>query len=434
MNLQKIISNTGWLFFDRIFRMGIGLFVGVWIARFLGPEQFGLLSYAQAFVALFGAFAKLGLDGIVVRNIVREPDKKDQILGTTFILKLFGGLVALIITGFIIYFIRPGDIFTLWLILIIATGTLFQAFDSIDFWFQSQVISKYTVYAKSVAFSTISILKIILILLDSTLIFFALAALFEIIFGSILLVAAYRYKGFNIFDWKFQFTTAKTLLKDSWPLVLSGTMVMVYMKIDQIMLGQIIDDRAVGLYTAATRISEVWYFIPMAIVASAAPVLTKLKKDGNEEKYYQSLEKLFNIMLILGLAIALPMTLMSGAVIDLLYGKEFAPSSAVLSIHIWAAIFVFLGVVRGPWLLNEGLMKFALITTVLGAVVNIILNMIVIPIYGITGAAWTTLFSQFVASYLGNLLSPKTRIIFLMQTRAITLLFLSKRLSNKENS
>lgn len=150
--LQKILANTGWLFVDKILRMGVGLLVGVWVARYLGPEQFGLYNYALSFVALFSAFATLGLDGIVVRDIVRDPSYKNEILGTAFILKLLGGISTLILAVGAVSLLRPHDNLTRWLVGIIAAGTIFQAFDVIDFWFQSQVQSKYTVYAKNVAF------------------------------------------------------------------------------------------------------------------------------------------------------------------------------------------------------------------------------------------------------------------------------------------
>ncbi|MCR4321033.1 MAG: oligosaccharide flippase family protein, partial [Candidatus Brocadiaceae bacterium] len=143
-SLQNILVNTGWLFADRILRMGVGLFVGVWVARYLGPEQFGLYSYALAFVSLFGAFATLGLDGIVVRDIVRDPACKYETLGTAFVLKLIGGSLTFLLVIIAISLLRPHDRLTHWLVGITAVGMIFQAFDTIDFWFQSQVKSKYT--------------------------------------------------------------------------------------------------------------------------------------------------------------------------------------------------------------------------------------------------------------------------------------------------
>ena len=171
--LQNVISNSGWLFFDNVLRMGVGLFVGVWIARYLGPNQYGQLSYALAFVLLFSSLANLGLDSIAVRNIVRDSSRKDEILGTVFVLKLIGGATAFGVTMVAILLLRPADHLTQWLVGITAAGMIFQAFDTIDYWFQSQVKSKYTVISKNTAFLLISIVKIILIVVKAPLIAFA---------------------------------------------------------------------------------------------------------------------------------------------------------------------------------------------------------------------------------------------------------------------
>lgn len=157
--LQKILANTGWLFIDKIIRMGVGLLVGIWVARYLGPEQFGLYNYALSFVALFSALATLGLDGIVVRDIVRDPSCKDETLGTAFVLKLIGGGLTFLFVVGANSLLRPHDRLTQWLVGIIALGTIFQAFDTIDFWFQSQVKSKHTVYSKNTAQLAINIVR-----------------------------------------------------------------------------------------------------------------------------------------------------------------------------------------------------------------------------------------------------------------------------------
>ena len=195
ISLQNILVNTGWLFVDKILRMGVGLLVGVWVARYLGPEQFGLYSYALSFVALFSTFATLGLDGIVVRDIVRDLSYKDEILGTAFVLKFIGGIVTLLLTIFSISIIRPEESLTRWLVMIIAAGTIFQAFDVIDFWFQSQVQSKYTVYAKNIAFLIIALLKSILILTKAPLI--AFMGMSEVVLNTIGLVFAYKLNGYT---------------------------------------------------------------------------------------------------------------------------------------------------------------------------------------------------------------------------------------------
>ncbi len=419
--LQKILANTGWLFIDKIIRMGVGLLVGVWVARYLGPEQFGLYSYALSFAALFGTFATLGLDGIVVRNIVRDPSCKDEMLGTAFVLKLLGGALTLLLTMGAISLLRPHDNLTRWLVGITAGGMIFQAFDVIDFWFQSQVQSKYTVYVKNAAFLLVAFVKISLLLMQAPLIAFAWAGLAEIAIGSVGLVIVYHINGFYIKKWLTTISHAKKLLNDSWPLILSGIVITIYMRIDQIMLGEMIGDKAVGVYSAAVRLSEIWYFIPAAFVSSVFPSIVEVKKV-NEKLYYERIQKLFNLMSVLAYAIAIPMTFLSGWLVTLLFGENYAEAGPVLAIHIWAGLFVFLGVARGSWTTIEGLMKFSFATTAIGAVVNVVLNYFFINSYGVIGAAVSTVISQFVASYGANAFYSRTRIIFINQTKAIMML------------
>jgi len=416
-NLQKILGNAGWLFFDKILRMGVGLIVGVWVARYLGPEQFGAFNFAIAFVALFGAFASLGLDGIVVRDIVREPEKRYEILSSAFILKLCGGCIAFFISLVAIIIMRPAESQTHWLVGIIAAGMVFQSFDAIDLWFQSQVKSKYTVIAKNFAFVVFALVRVVLILNKAPLTTFAWAALAEVILGSAVLLMFYlRQKMVPV--WCPGINAARRLVNESWPLILSGLAIMIYMRIDQIMLGQMMGNKEVGLYSAALRFSEIWYFIPMAIVSSVMPSLTQARLES-KEKYYLLLQQVFNNLVRIAYVIAMPMTFISSSLVTSLYGSEYSRAGLILAIHIWSAVFVFIGVGMSPWTINEGMMKYSLIQTIGGAIVNICLNIVLIPRYGAAGAAISTLISQMMASFLFNFTVPKLRIIFNMQLRAL---------------
>lgn len=416
--LQKILGNTGWLFADKVLRMGVGLLVWVWIARYLGPEQFGAYSYALAFVALFSAFATLGLDNIVVRDIVRDPSCKDEILGTAFILKLIGGGSALLLATFGILLLRPNDSLAIWLVGIIATGMVFQAFDTIDFWFQSQVASKYTVYAKNTAFLLFALVKIGLILVNAPLIAFALAGAGEIAVGAFGLVIAYKSHGHMLKAWRGSLNWANKLLKNSWPLILGGLSVMIYMRIDQIMLGDMVGSEAVGIYSAATRISEVWYFIPMAIASSVFPSVIQAK-SVDDALYYHRLQRLFSLMTALSFVIAIMMTFLSTKVVTILFGKAFSPAGPVLAIHIWASLFVFLGVAQSSWDIAENLTKLALLRTFLGAIINVVLNIILIPHYLAIGAAIATVISYAFSAYILNAFHKKTMPIFRCQTKSL---------------
>ncbi len=423
-NLQKALVNVGWLFGDRILRMGVGLFVGVWVARYLGPEQFGLLNYASAFVALFGTFATLGLDSIVVRDLIQDPLVRNETLGTAFILKLIGGIVVLLSTFTAISLIRSDSI-THWLIGIIAAGTIFQAFDTIDFWFQSQVQSKYVVYARNTAFILITIVKIALLQMKASLIAFAWAGLAEVILSSIGLIFVYVLNKQYLQTWKVSLERAKSLLKNSWLLVLSGLVIMVYMRIDQIMLGQMIGDKSVGIYSAAVKLSEIWYFIPIAITSSVFPSIIEAKKTS-EILYQQRIQKLFHLMVLISYVVAIPATFLSSWLIVLVFGKQFIDASVSLVALTWAGLFVCLGLARESWMITEGLMKLSFLTTAIGAATNVLLNLILIPSYGASGAAIATLISQFVAVSLSTLIFPETRKVFKMQLNSLLLYGMAK--------
>ncbi|WP_044749130.1 flippase [Bacillus alveayuensis] len=416
--LQKIIANTGWLFFERIFRMMVSLFVGVWVARYLGPEQFGILNYANAYVTLFTALATLGLDGIVVRNIVRAPDKTYQILGTAFILKLIGGIFSSLLMIIIVYLIRPEDTLTITLVAVISIGMIFQSFSVIDFLFQSRIESKNTVYARSIAFILTSIIKVILILTNSSLIAFGLVSSLEILIGAIGLVIVYRLKGFLISKWKFSLNVAGNLLKDSWPLIFSGLAIMIYMKIDQIMLGDMIGEEEVGIYSVAVKISEMWYFIPMAIVNSTFPTIVNAKRIS-DQLFYDRLQKLYDIMAILGYFVAIPMTFLGTDVVKLLYGNEYLEAGSILTLYIWVGLFVNLGVARSSFLKTVNWTKIHFLTSILGCMVNVILNFILIPKYGALGATIASIISYWFQAHGACFLFPKMMETGKMLTKSL---------------
>ena len=421
---MKYFKNTSWLFGEKILRMVVGLFVGVWVARYLGPEQYGLLSYAQSFVGLFAAFATLGLDGIVVRELVKDESRRDELIGTAFWLKLAGSIVVLSLLAIAVNF-TSNDSDTNVIVFIIASATVFQAFNVVDLYFQSRVLSKYVVYANIISLFISSMVKIALILNEAPLIAFVWTALFDsmvLALGYIhfFLKANSKYTNTQITlaNLAFKRETAVNLLKDSWPLILSGIVISIYMKIDQVMIKEMLDSEAVGQYAAAVRLSEAWYFIPMAVASSLFPAIINAKKQS-EELYYARLQRLYDLMVWMAIAIALPMTFLSDWVVNLLYGVQYNQSGTVLALYIWAGVFVFLGVASSKWFVSENLQEYSLYRTLAGAILNIFLNYLLIPIYGIYGAAIATLVSQAIASYLFNATNKKLRYTFLLQTNAI---------------
>lgn len=414
---MRYFYNTSWMFAAQIFKMIAELLVGIWVARYLGPEQFGVFSYAIAFTAIFSAIAKLGLDGIVVRDLVREPSLRDVYLGTAFWLKLVGAIVTLVVIVFAAQ-LTSNDHTTNLYILIIASGTIFQSFEVVDFYFQSQIISKFVSICKLMQLVFSSLLKLYLIYTEAGLFWFVLVSLVDQMILALSLYFAYRYQKVGGFYCHFDLMTAKQLLQNSWPLIFSGLVVMIYMRIDQIMIKDMLGEKEVGLYSAAARISEVWYFIPMLLTNSLFPSIVNAKKVS-ETLYLARLQRLYTFLVWMGVTIALPMTFMSNWLITLLYGKAYIDAGQVLMIHIWAAVFVSLGVASGSWYTSENLQRYAFYRTFLGAIINVALNLILIPILGLVGAAIATVIAQSVAALFFDVLTKRTRIVFFMKLKTL---------------
>jgi O-antigen/teichoic acid export membrane protein len=430
---KKYLENTSWLFTEKFLKIGIELFVGIWIAKYLGPERFGILSYAQSFVGIFSAIATLGLNSIIVRELVKFPYKENEIISTAFTLKFFGALITIFLINITINFVH-NDKSTNTLIIIISSAVIFQSFNVIDMYFQAKVMSKYIVYANIFSLLLSTIIKILLIINNAPLISFA----WIILFDSIILAIGYMYwfiniKKINIIEFfKLNLNTAKNLLKDSWPLILSSIVVSIYMRIDQVMIKEMLNNQSVGNYAAAVKLSEAWYFIPIIICSSLFPAIINAKKT-NTKLYYKRLQKLYDLMVCMAVIIAIPISFLSKLIIDLLYGNQYNLAGNVLTIHIWASIFVFLGIATGKWFITENLQIFTFYRTLGGVITNITLNFILIPKYGIIGAAIATLISQIMASYLFNIFNQKLRKTFYMQTIAFFYFFrLLKNVINKK--
>lgn len=388
----------GWLFFDKFVRMGSGLFVGAWIARYLGPEQFGLLNFSIAFAALFGIAATLGLDGIVVRELVKDPSRRNEILGSAFVLKLVGGGITLLSTLLVVRAMQGPNILILWLVGLASTAYVFQSLNVIDFFFQSEVRSKYTVYASNIAFGLMTLVKILLVLMRAPLLAFAWATLGEAFFTAIFLILAYKHYHQEIRAWIYDRETAWGLMAESWPLLLASVAVMLYMRLDVVMLQQMVGDREVGIYAAATRISEVWYFLPTVIVSSVSPSIIN-SHASSPSLYTERMRRLYFVMTWSAVGLSLPISLLSGWIVKLLYGHRFAAAGPVLAVHLWASVAVFLGVASTQHLLVENLQRISFYRTLIGVACNILLNLILIPKLGAMGAAIATVVSYFFATF-----------------------------------
>ncbi|WP_083238554.1 flippase [Salinivibrio sp. BNH] len=392
----RYFKNTTWLMAEQFLRLFSGLLVGIWVARYLGPEQFGLFSYVIAFTAIFGGVAKLGLDGVVVRELINNSEKENLYLSTAFWLKMIGAVVVILLMLVIVNF-SDNDAKTKAFIFIISIGLLFQSFEVVQFYFQSQVLAKLISICKIVQLSLSSIIKILLVLNHADLFWFVCVITFDAISLAVSYLIAYRLRTKKLFLERIDFRVARNLMKDSWPLMFSAIIVMIYTRIDQIMIKEMLGDHKVGLYSAAVRLSEATTFIPTLITASIFPAILNAKKISSK-LYNQRIQSLYTFMVWTAISIALPITLLSDWLILFLFGEEYRAASAPLMIHIWTAVFVFLGVAFSKYLITENLTSISLIRTLCGAISNVLLNLWLIPGYGITGAAIATLIAQFIAN------------------------------------
>ena len=406
--LRQVLANLAWLFTDQILQMGLGLVVGLWVARYLGPTQFGLLNYAIAFVSVFSSVATMGLGSIIIRDIARNPECKNETLGTAFGLQFTAGCITLLLSVAVISLSKPDESVTRWLVGIIAAGSIFQAFEAINFWFQSQIQSKYTVFAKNSVCFLVAAVRIALVTIKAPLLAFAWVRLTEVALVGIAYVYFYKLTGNKIKDWHFSWEKCKELLSESWPIILSGFAVYVYSKTDQIMLGAMNKNAELGYYAAAVKISEICDFLPMIISSSIFPKLANLRKT-NYEEYLNKFQIYSDIMIFLWLGVAIPISLLSPWIVHLLYGDKYAQSAAVLGIYVWAQFGSNFGVARSTYLNIEGQLRYGLYLTVVGSTLNVGLNFLLIPKYGALGATTATLITYFYVIILVNFLIKELR-------------------------
>ncbi len=423
---MKYFKNTSWLMIEKILRIVAALTIGAWVIRYLGPTDYGILSVAQAFVGLFIAFSSLGLDGLLARELVGNADKKNTLLGTAFVMQTLG---STILTGFLliaIYF-RQEDSLSSKIMLILALMTFVNSFNVIGAYFQSIVKSKMPVITSIVGLVISSLIKVYLILNNFSLIYFAYALLFDTVFLALGLIYVYHKSNESLFKWKFSSSLAKSLISDSWPLIMNTIFISIYVRIDQIMIEAFMEAEFAGQYSAAVNLSQAWYFIPGIISGSLFPAIINAKRS-NESLYKDRLQQLYDLMVVIALAIAIPMTFLSDWVVSIIYDDQFYLTGGVLSIHIWSGVFVFLGVSVQKWILAENLQRVSTFTRFIGMAANIILNYILIPTYGIYGAAFATLFSQAISVLFAPLLFRKTRPSFFMMIKALSFVNLFKKI------
>jgi len=418
--VSRYIANTAWMFSEQILRLTAGLLVGVWVARYLGPEQFGLFSYAIAFAALFGGIAKLGLDRVVVRDLVHSPDQRDRYLGTAFWLKLGGALVMLAVVALVTR-LAANDGTTNLYIFIIASGTIFQSFEVVDFYFQSRVLSKFVSICKLTQLAMSSLIKISLILSGADLFWFVMVSLVDQIVLALSFYFAYRYQKLGGFYRHFEWEKAKELLRDSWPMIISGLVLMIQARIDQVMLKEMIGSTELGYYSSALRLIEVFTFVPMILVTALFPAIVNARK-ASTAIYKDRLFNLYRLMMFLFLATAIPIYFFGNQVVIFLYKDAYAPAGQLFTLMAMRLLFTNYGVVRGAYLMTENLTRYSMITMMIGGLTNIVLNYLWIPAYHSIGAIGASIVSFAFTTFLVDVCYYRTRENFYMMIRSMFML------------
>lgn len=410
-------ENFFWLVGDRLVRLFSGVLVGLLVARYLGPGRFGLLAYAGSVVALLLPVAELGVDAVVRRRLITAPEEAARWLGLVWRLRLVTGAMLVLALGLWLALSgeEPG---AAGLILILALGLLQPAGMTADLWLQANLRAKRATVASWAALAIGALGRLALITTDAGLHAFAWIMVGEGALNCLLVWIAARQAGLPRLASGAKVGPARELLTQSWPLLLSGLTVTLYMRIDLVMLRQMAGNASTGTYAAAVRLSELWYFVPGALASSVLPGLLRHKSAG-PGAYVRAMQRYYDFSAALAYAAALITCLFAGPLVDLAYGAEFGGATVVLRWHAWAVVFVFLGVARGQFLVNENLTVFYLLTTTLGAGLNIALNYWLIPIHGPLGAAWATLAAYGLAAWGASWLHPRVRGNAAMQTRAL---------------
>lgn len=414
---RVVMLNIIWLLFEKLGVLALSLFTSILVARHLGANDFGSLSYALAIFGMFSPLTYLGLNSIVIRDLIKRPEQHDVLMGSAFALKFLGSLILVVLFAFTSsFFIEDKDVINI--VIVLSVSSVFESFGVVGFWYLSQSKSKYFALSSILSVFLSSLIKILFVFLDKPLIWFGYATASQVVISSVALLVFYKYHRGGFLSWRAHYNFSINLILQSWPLALSAVFSLIYLKVDQVMLGQMISSSEVGLYSAAARLSEVWYVLPTALATAVFPTIVK-KREQNKKDYLVTLEKLYRSALLMSFIIVIPVFFVAESVIYLLYGEEFEAAGSILAIHIWACPAMFMGAIYSKVLISEGLLKHSLFRDIAGAILNIILNFYLIPLYGGKGAAIATVVAYTFSSYLMSFMFSKTRHSGILMTKAI---------------
>ncbi|MBS9805115.1 flippase [Bacillus toyonensis] len=416
--VNKFTSNTIWLILEKIFQLILGLVVGIWTARYLGPSNYGILNYGASFIAFFSVICSLGLENVIIKYFVDYPRKNNVILFSAIIIRFVTSLISILAIYLIVSITHYDEKLVIAVIILQSLALIFNSLDTIDYWFQSRLMSMYVVIAKSVTRFIVSIWKVYLLISNASLQLFALSSSIEAMILGVILLVVYFKK--NPVNFSFSKYYSKELFLNGYHFILSGLLVTIFTQMDRIMLGNLIGQESVGIYSVASNIATLWYFVPLAVINSARPIILKMKQISIVE-YQEKLKQLYAFIFWLGLLVSLFITVCSNLIIQTLYGQQYIEAAIPLAILIWASVFSLLGTARNIWIVSEGVNKYTKYYFLIGMFVNFVLNYIFINYFGVVGSAVATLIAQIITTIVAPLFFVKTRESTYLMSQALML-------------
>ncbi|TRX51651.1 flippase [Fulvivirga sp. M361] len=422
--LKKVTSSTSfknsiWLFYDKFSKLFFSFLTTIYIARHLGEELFGELNYALAVCSIFFSISSIGLNSIVRRELLWTESEKYSILATALLLRIITSLILFLVVVLFSYTIFGETSLTFQLIIIISLSLFALPSEVIEYYFNAFGITRKIFYSKSIAFIFVSLIRLLSIVLGGSITWFAWLHFVEYFSSALLLFAIFNHKKNLVKNLKWNRNLAYKLIKSSWPLFLSSAVIVLYMKTDQLMLGYLsINKSPVGEYSAALRLSEVWYFIPIIITSVFFPRLVHDEKRSNEE-FLASLQKLYKLMTVIAVLISVITSFTASSIVNLLFKGSFEETSHILTIHIWTSLFVFWGTINTQYVVIKNSTKVVLYRSLVGLFFNITLNYYLIPLYSGIGAALATLVTQIVTATIFNIVHKQFRVLFYLQMRSL---------------
>lgn len=392
MFAHKIAKNASWIIGCRIAQAVIGLVVGMLTARYLGPSNFGVINYAASMVAFVTPLMQLGLNDVMVQELVDHPEKDGEILGTSILMSSLSALLcgaALFVT---VSFLNAGETETIVVCCLYSTILIFQAAELTQYWFQAKYLSKYTSLAAFFAYMAVATYRIVLLVTGQSVYWFAVSNSFAAVLIAGSYFVLYKKKGGGSF--KLSLKTAKRLLAKSHFYILASMMVVIFAQTDRIMIKNMLGNAETGYYSAAITCAGMTTFVFAALIDSFRPLIFEKKKVGGEG-YENSVVSLYSVIIYLAMAQSVVMTVFAPFIIKILYGAAYAPSVTALQIVVWYTTFSYLGSARSIWILAESKQKYLWFIHLLGVFANVGLNFALIPLYGINGAAVASVITQF---------------------------------------